>query len=89
MPPKSILKVKIPKIGDTYSNLCSRYAPIAIWPISRSDPHNHSKKNLRMQGKIRSELPGIHFTNVGYAGSDTCNVKPAIFVQSRYSAKSL
>jgi len=33
-------------------------------------------------GKIRSELPGIHFTNVGYAGSDACNVKPAIFVQS-------
>lgn len=77
------------KLECSYSNFCSRYARIAIWPISHSHPHNHSKKNLRMQGKIRSELPGIHFTNVGYAGSDACNVKPAIFVQSRYSAKSL
>ena len=88
--PKKYTESKdIPKIGDTYSNFCSRYARIAIWPFSHSHPHNHSKKNLRMQGKIRSELPGIHFTNVGYAGSDACNVKPAIFVQSRYSAKSL
>ncbi|CAL1150444.1 unnamed protein product [Cladocopium goreaui] len=36
-------------------------------------------------GKIREELPGIHFTNVGYKGRGACNTHPAIFIQSRDS----
>jgi len=36
-------------------------------------------------GKIRSEIPGIQFTNVGYRGPDACNVQPAIFIQSSAS----
>lgn len=36
-------------------------------------------------GKIREELPGIHFTDVGYKGRGACNTHPAIFIQSRDS----
>ena len=34
------------------------------------------------EGKIREELPGIHFTDVGYKGRGACNTHPAIFIQS-------
>ncbi|CAL1158942.1 unnamed protein product [Cladocopium goreaui] len=33
-------------------------------------------------GKVRQELPGIEFINVGYKGPDACNTHPAIYIQS-------
>ena len=45
--------------------------------VSRSSP---------AEGKVRQELPGIEFINVGYKGPDACNTRPAIFIQSSHLA---